>query len=305
MCLVITDMCFGNIDTIESRYSETGGLSYDEAKANTWHPLVWICHECESCHPLTAADHKWSYKSEETLSLATSGVWIRLLLPTKPSLSHVTSWQGSGQFDTWRRQSCHPRKCWVEQVTSSTGLSPADAWNVATDQSASRVLRPVDGQVQREKGHSSSKNYIIICNKNESVLSLDVDICNKSKRSHTQLIQSWHATWQTSNRFTICIIYVCICGVQQFHCNFEWSVGPVYVFVSEVLTCGFCFQEFSCLLWCWVLLPNLVHLASTAAVRLACIYLYRLYISLLYLIILYYFSLSIYCFLCVFVCHVH
>jgi len=35
----------------------------------------------------------------------------------------VTSRQGSGQFDTWRRQPGRPRKCWVEQVTTSTGLS--------------------------------------------------------------------------------------------------------------------------------------------------------------------------------------
>jgi len=38
-------------------------------------------------HPLTAAVHKWSYNLEEALSLATSGIWIRLLLPTKPYIS--------------------------------------------------------------------------------------------------------------------------------------------------------------------------------------------------------------------------
>jgi len=43
----------------------------------------------------------------------------------------VTSLQGSGQFGTWRRQPGHPRKCWVEQVTTSTELSPSDAWSVA------------------------------------------------------------------------------------------------------------------------------------------------------------------------------
>jgi len=45
----------------------------------------------------------------------------------------VMSRQGLGQFDTWRRQPGRPWKCWVEQVTTSTGLSPSDAWNVATD----------------------------------------------------------------------------------------------------------------------------------------------------------------------------
>jgi len=38
------------INTIESWYSKTGGLSYDEPKANTWHPLVLICYECGSHH---------------------------------------------------------------------------------------------------------------------------------------------------------------------------------------------------------------------------------------------------------------
>jgi len=53
-------LCSWNMDTIESWYSETGGLSYDEPKANTWHLLVWICHERGSRHPLTTAVHKWS-----------------------------------------------------------------------------------------------------------------------------------------------------------------------------------------------------------------------------------------------------
>jgi len=38
---------------------------------------------CWKCHPLTTAVHKL----EETLSLARSGVWIRLFLPTKPYIS--------------------------------------------------------------------------------------------------------------------------------------------------------------------------------------------------------------------------
>jgi len=39
----------------------------------------------------------------------------------------------------------------VEQLTTSTGLSPSEAWSVATDQSAWRALRPVDGQALRER----------------------------------------------------------------------------------------------------------------------------------------------------------
>jgi len=57
----------------------------------------------------------------------------------------VTSQQSSGQFDSWRRQPGCLRKCWVEQFTTSTGLSPSDAWSVATDRSAWMALRPVDG----------------------------------------------------------------------------------------------------------------------------------------------------------------
>jgi len=45
----------------------------------------------------------------------------------------VTSRQGSRQFGTWRRQPGRPRNCWVEQVTTSTGLAPSDAWSVATN----------------------------------------------------------------------------------------------------------------------------------------------------------------------------
>jgi len=41
---------------------------------------------------------------------------------TKPCISVMTR-QGSGQFGTWRRQPGRPRKCWMEQVTTSTGLS--------------------------------------------------------------------------------------------------------------------------------------------------------------------------------------
>jgi len=58
MCPVITAVCFWNMDTIESWYSETGGLSYDEVKTNAWHPLLWICHEWGSRHTLTVAVHK-------------------------------------------------------------------------------------------------------------------------------------------------------------------------------------------------------------------------------------------------------
>jgi len=45
-------------------------------------------------------------------------------MPTKPytSQSRHDRAQDSGKFGTWRRQPGHLRKCWVEQVTTSTGL---------------------------------------------------------------------------------------------------------------------------------------------------------------------------------------
>jgi len=63
--------------------------------------------------------------------------------------------QGSEQFGTWRKQSGRPRKCWVKQVTTSTRLSPSDAWNVAT-WPAWRALRPVDGRAYREEGRTAT-----------------------------------------------------------------------------------------------------------------------------------------------------
>jgi len=60
----------------------------------------------------------------------------------------VTSRQGSGQFDTCRRQPGRPQKCWMEQVTTSTGLSLSDAWSVVTDRSAWRALQPMNGQLR-------------------------------------------------------------------------------------------------------------------------------------------------------------
>jgi len=67
-CPDITAMCIWNMDTIESWYSKTGCLPHDEPKGNTWRPLVCVCHKRGSHHPLTAAIHKWSYKSEQTLA---------------------------------------------------------------------------------------------------------------------------------------------------------------------------------------------------------------------------------------------
>jgi len=57
---------------------------------------------------------------------------------------HVTT----GLTAIWRRQPGRPPICWIEQVTTSTGLSPG-AWSVATNRSAWRALRPVDGQAWR------------------------------------------------------------------------------------------------------------------------------------------------------------
>jgi len=130
--------------TLFSWYSETGSLSSGEPKVNTWNPLVWICYERGSRHPLTAV--------KEAISRRRHSFFGHVKRMDQAAPAHqalhlsVTSRQGSGQFDTWRRQPDRPRKCWVEQVTAITGLSPSDAWSVATDRSAWRALRPVDGQ---------------------------------------------------------------------------------------------------------------------------------------------------------------
>jgi len=67
--------------------------------------------------------------------------------PANQSLTPLSyAMTGLRQFGTWRRQPGLPRKRWVEQVTRSAGLLPSEALRVATDQSAWRALRPVDGQ---------------------------------------------------------------------------------------------------------------------------------------------------------------
>jgi len=56
-------------------------------------------------------------------SSATSCVWIRLLLPTKPYISQSRHDRAQGRF--WRRQPGHSRKCWVEQVTTTERAAAA------------------------------------------------------------------------------------------------------------------------------------------------------------------------------------
>jgi len=63
-----------------------GGLSYDEPKANSWHPLVWICYERGCRHPLTSAVHKWSRIAY--VGGATTGCSCP---PSPISLRHVTT----------------------------------------------------------------------------------------------------------------------------------------------------------------------------------------------------------------------
>jgi len=93
-------------------------------------------------------ENRWVYSAAFAKSL-----WRLLLLSTVHRTVHlsVTSRQGSGQLDTWRRLPGGPRKHSVEQITTSTGLSPSDAWSVAADRPAWRALRPLDGQAQRKR----------------------------------------------------------------------------------------------------------------------------------------------------------
>jgi len=119
---VITAICFWNMDTIESWYSETGGISNDEPKANTWHFLVRICHERGSRHPLTTAVHKWSY---QTLCL-----WPRQAYgsgcscpPSPTSLRHVTT----GLKTVWHlEETTRSSPKMLDRAGHHKGLSPSD-----------------------------------------------------------------------------------------------------------------------------------------------------------------------------------
>jgi len=141
------------MDTIESWYSETGGLSYDEPLVIFWYEFVTN---------LEVASHSQLPSINEAISRRRHSLFGHVRCMDQAAPAHqalhlsVTTQQGSGQFDTWRRQRGRPRKCRVEKVTMSTGLSPSDAWSVETDQSAWWTLRPVDGQANRESAYPSS-----------------------------------------------------------------------------------------------------------------------------------------------------
>jgi len=82
------------MDTIESWYSETGGLSYDESKANTWHPLVWICYE----RGREVATLSQLPSINEAISRRRHSLWLRQAYrsgcscpPSPTSLSHDTT----------------------------------------------------------------------------------------------------------------------------------------------------------------------------------------------------------------------
>jgi len=96
-----------------------------------WRPFIW-CTKAEYL-AFSGMNLLWTWKSPpshscrpymklyvggDTLSLATSGCSCHQAIHLS-----VTSWQGSGQFGTWRRQPGSLRKCWVEQVTTNTALS--------------------------------------------------------------------------------------------------------------------------------------------------------------------------------------
>jgi len=56
-----------------------------------------------------------------------------------------------------------PRKCRVEQVTTSTGLPSSDAWSVATDRSAWRALRRSSVERERERERERFTLYRNMC----------------------------------------------------------------------------------------------------------------------------------------------
>jgi len=114
--------------------------------ANTWHPLVFVTNvEVVTLSQLPSINEAISRRRHSLFG------HVRRMDQAAPAHQtlhlSVTSRQSTGQFGTWRRrQPGRPRKRWVEQVTTSTELSLSDAWSVATDRSAWRTLRPVDGQ---------------------------------------------------------------------------------------------------------------------------------------------------------------
>jgi len=144
------------MDTIESWYSETGGLSYNEPKANTWHLLLWICHKRGSRHPLTAAVHKWSYKLEETLSLWPCQAYGSgcSCLPSPTSLSHVTT----GLRTVWHLEETTRSSAKMlggaghheHRVLSFWCLECCDG-SVSMEAATTRRRSSVDGERERER----------------------------------------------------------------------------------------------------------------------------------------------------------
>jgi len=90
-----------------------------------------------------------------------SSVWITLLLPTKPYISqsrHDSAQDSlaSGEDNQFVRENAG----WSRSLrATSTGLSPSDAWSVAT---AWRALRPVVKRIEKEKLLISVKYILYI-----------------------------------------------------------------------------------------------------------------------------------------------
>jgi len=160
VCHVITAICFWNMDIVESSYNETGGILGNEPKANTWHRLIliWFVTNVE----VATLTHLPSINVAINRKRHPLFGHVRRMDPAYQALHlSVTSRQGSRQFGTCRRQPGRPRKCWVEQVATSTGLSPSDAWSVATYRSTWMALRPVDGQackLERERERERARD---------------------------------------------------------------------------------------------------------------------------------------------------
>jgi len=92
------------MDTIES-CSETGGLSYDEPKANTRHPLYW--YEFVTSEEVAALSQLSSIN--EAISRRRHSLFGHVRCMDQAAPAHqalhlsVTTRQGSGQVDTQTR----------------------------------------------------------------------------------------------------------------------------------------------------------------------------------------------------------
>jgi len=61
----------------------------------------------------------------------------------------VDSRSGDTPHHDWNSSAGRPRTTWMSQIVRDTGLTAADAWTLADEQSTWRALRPTAGYAQQ------------------------------------------------------------------------------------------------------------------------------------------------------------